>query len=299
MRYIQFIVNPISGKGSHKFSKEYLQGFFSPDLFRIEVDYTEYKGHAIALSRTAVILNADTIVACGGDGTIHEVASALVGTDRMLGIVPVGSGNGLASNLNIPRDVESAIKIIAAGHTISIDVGKINEHYFFSNTGTGIDALMIKHYEKSGKRTLLSYVKASLSASLKFKPKKAIISFGNDIIEVNPFLLFISNSNEMGYNMSLTPDARLNDGLFDVIIIPEISFFEKIVLGCYVLRSRTGKFKKAQRYITDKLFIEYPAKIFTDTQIDGEYYHLRTNKIDVTVLENGLQVIVSKQVEEF
>lgn len=294
MRYIHFIVNPISGKGTHRLSKEYLQSFFSPDLYRIEVDYTEYRGHAIALSRTAAILNADTIVACGGDGTIHEAASALVGTDRTLGIVPVGSGNGLAANLNIPRNIESAIKIIAAGHSIPIDVGKMNEHYFFSNTGTGIDAMVIKHYEKSGKRTLLSYVKASLSASLKFKPKKAIISFGNDIIEVNPFLLFISNSNEMGYNMSLTPEAQLNDGLLDVIIIPEISFFEKIVLGWYVLRSRTEKFKKAQRCITDKLLIEYPEKIFTDAQIDGEYYYLRTNEIDVTVLKNGLQVIVSQ-----
>ncbi|MBE98491.1 diacylglycerol kinase family protein [Flavobacterium coralii] len=293
-RYIHFIVNPISGKGTHRLSKEYLQGFFSPEFFRIEVDYTEYRGHAIALSRTAAILNADTIVACGGDGTIHEVASALVGTDRILGIVPVGSGNGLASNLNIPRNIESAIKIIAAGHTIPIDVGKINEYYFFSNTGTGIDALVIKHYEKSGKRTLLSYVKASLSASLKFKPKRAAISFGNDIVEVNPFMLFISNSNEMGYSMSLTPEAKLNDGLLDVIIIPEISFFEKIVLGWYVLRNRTEKFKKAQRCVTEKLLIEYPEKIFTDTQIDGEYYHLRTNKIDVTVLENGLHVIVCK-----
>jgi len=294
MRYIHFIVNPISGKGTHRLSKDYLQSFFSPDLYRIEVDYTEYRGHAIALSRTAAILNADTIVACGGDGTIHEVASALVGTDRTLGIVPVGSGNGLAANLNIPRNIESAIKIIAAGHSIPIDVGKMNEHYFFSNTGTGIDAMVIKHYEKSGKRTLLSYVKASLSASLKFKHKRAIVSFGNDIIEVNPFLLFISNSNEMGYNMSLTPEAQLNDGLLDVIIIPEISFFEKIVLGWYVLRSRTEKFKKAQRCITDKLLIEYPEKIFTDAQIDGEYYYLRTNEIDVTVLKNGLQVIVSQ-----
>lgn len=291
MTYIHFIVNPISGKGTHSLTEAYIKSFFPEDEFRIEVDTTQHKGHAVALAKKAVMLNADYVVACGGDGTINEVASCIVNTDTKLGIIPVGSGNGLASNLQIPRDFEAAMEIIRNGKTSMIDAGTINGHYFFSNTGLGIDAIVIRNYEDSGKRTLLSYIKASLKASVNFMPAITSVSYNNETIDVKPFLLFISNSNEMGYNMSLTPKASLNDGWLDLVIVPELSFFGKLILGYYVLRNKVEKFSRAKHVLVRDVHIEMPEKIFNDVQIDGEYHCFKTNTITVSVLENALKVI--------
>ncbi|PXY46215.1 diacylglycerol/lipid kinase family protein [Flavobacterium hydrophilum] len=291
MTYIHFIINPISGSGKHNLSASYILNQFPKEKYQIQVDYTKQKKHALELTKTAIAKKPDYIIACGGDGTINEVASCLVGTSIKLGIIPVGSGNGLASNLKIPRNFDKAIAVIKKGHSTAIDVGQLNHKYFFSNMGIGIDALIIKKYERAGKRTLPAYIKASLSASLQFKPQKTFISFNNQIIETDPLILFISNSNEMGYNMSLTPKASLHDGLLDMIIIPELSFFEKSILGYNVLRNSIEKFKKAKHYPVKEIQIEMPSKIFIDAQIDGEQYNLKTNKLNVTILPSALHVL--------
>ncbi|MNK34142.1 Diacylglycerol kinase [compost metagenome] len=291
MSYIHFIVNPISGKGKHEITASYLKSFFPNDCYIIQVDYTEHKNHATELTRMAIEANPDIIVACGGDGTINEVASCLIGTNIKLGIVPVGSGNGLAANLQIPRKLNEALQVIKDGNSTAIDVGKVNDQYFFSNMGIGIDAMIIKNYEHSGKRTLISYIRSALSASLDFKPTNTLISFPNSLIIETPFMLFISNSNEMGYGMSLTPKASLSDGLLDLVIIPPLTFKEKLLLGYYVLRNKTGNFKKAQHFLVDRLHLELPEKIFPDIQIDGEYHNLKTINIDIAILPKALNVI--------
>ena len=162
MIYIHFIINPISGKGNHNIGKTELEKHFPKEKFKIEVDYSNYKKHAILLTKKAIANKPDCVVACGGDGTINEVASCLINTKIKLGIIPVGSGNGLASNLNIPKEIEKATEIIRNGNSQTIDVGQVNEHYFFSNMGIGIDAHIIKKYETYKKRTLIAYLKASI-----------------------------------------------------------------------------------------------------------------------------------------
>lgn len=293
MTYIHFIVNPISGKGSNVLEIDYIKSFFPDDNFRIEVYHTKHKGHAIELGRAAVILNADIVVACGGDGTINEVASALVGTGKKLGIVPLGSGNGLASNLGLPLCIDDALEIIRGGASTLMDVGKVNGNYFFSNMGTGIDAAIIRHYQKRGKRTLLAYIISSIAASFSYKATPVLVTLESQTITAKPFMLFISNSNQMGYNMSLTPNAKLNDGRLDIVLIPELSIIGKLALGYMVLRNRTGQFKKAKRFLSDRLRIELPQKIFTDIQLDGEHHYLKTNILEVSLLSDAMQVIVA------
>lgn len=295
MIYLHFIVNPISGKGKHAISKELLLKNFSIENYRVEVEYTEYKNHAKELAATAILKKPHCIIACGGDGTINEVASSMVNSDILLGIIPVGSGNGLASNLKIPKKISEAISIIKAGVSSKIDVGTINSHYFFSNMGIGIDAMIIKKYEQIGKRTLLAYVKASLSSSFSFKPKETAVDIQGTTQLSKPFMLFISNSNEMGYAMSLTPQASLVDGKLDLVQIPQLNFMEKIALGFHVLTNSVSKFKKAKQLAIEKCTITVPEKIFTDIQIDGEFYNLKTNKIEVGIIKKGLTVLVPTQ----
>jgi diacylglycerol kinase (ATP) len=292
MIYIHFIINPISGSGKHNITAAYLLNQFPQDQYQIEVDYTRQKKHAIELAKAAVAKKPDYIVACGGDGTINEVASCLVGTTIKLGIIPVGSGNGLASNLNIPRNFDKAATVIKNGNTAFIDVGKINQYYFFSNMGIGIDAMIIKKYEHSGNRTLSSYIKAALSSSFQFKAQHAVVKYNGKTLKVNPFMLFISNSNEMGYNMSLTPNASLSDGVLDMVIIPELTFLEKLLLGFNVLRNSIEKFKKAAYTTISEVSIEMPQKIFIDVQIDGELQNLKTNIVQVSILPKSIEVLI-------
>lgn len=292
MVYIHFIINPISGKGNHTIGKTELEKYFPKENFKIEVDYSNYKKHAITLTKKAIKNNPNCIVACGGDGTINEVASCLVNSKIKLGIIPVGSGNGLASNLNIPKDIEKATEIIRNGIAQTIDVGQVNEHYFFSNMGIGIDAHIIKKYETYKKRTLIAYIKASLTSSFQFKPIQSILSYNNQIINTKSFLLFVSNSNEMGYGMSLTPKASLQDGWLDLVIVSKLNFINKLMLGMYVLLNKVEKFKKAQHILVQKMCIEIPNKKVIDIQIDGEHYNLKTNNINISIIKNGLEIII-------
>lgn len=292
MKYIHFIINPISGDGKHNLSRTVLEKYFSEKEYKIAVDYSNHKHHAIMLTNNAVAKSPDYIVACGGDGTINEVASCLVNTKIKLGMIPIGSGNGLASNLKIPKQLEDATQVIKNGKTQFIDIGKVNQHYFFSNLGIGIDALIIKKYDSYKKRTLTAYIKASLQASLKYKPIKAILSFNNQIINSNAFMLFVSNSNEMGYGMSLTPNASLIDGKLNLVLIPKISLIDQIKLGLHVISKKSEVFKMAQHSLIENIAIELPEKIFIDIQLDGEYYNLKTNKINVSVIKNGLEIVV-------
>lgn len=292
---LHFIVNPISGKGKHIIDETLLKKKFPSDKYTFEVDYTEYKNHAKELVELALMKNPDCVVACGGDGTINEVASSLVGTDVKLGIIPVGSGNGLAANLKIPTNIIDAMDIIKNGMASKIDVGTVNSHFFFSNMGIGIDSMIIKKYERAGKRTLLAYVKASIASSFSFKPMETRIETDGITIMEKPLMLFISNSNEMGYNMSLTPQASLVDGKLDMVVIPRLNLKEKIALGYYVLRNSIGRFQKARQVLFEQCTITVPEKIFTDIQIDGEFHNLKTNQIKVGIAKKALNVLTPKE----
>ena len=154
------------------------------------------------------------------------------------------------------------------------------------------DAHITKKYQTYKKRTLIAYLKASISSSFQFKPIQTILSFNNQIINTKSFLLFVSNSNEMGYGMSLTPKASLQDGWLDLVMVSKLGFIDKLNLGIHVLSKKVEKFKKAEHLLIQKLSIEIPNNIGTDIQIDGEYHNMRTNKIDVSIIRNGLEIIV-------
>lgn len=291
MKKIFFIVNPISGKGKHNITLQYIKTLFDEKAFDVHVLYSTYKRHAITLTQEALEANADIIVACGGDGTIHEVATEVVGKDVIFGVVPVGSGNGLASNLSIPKDIEKAILRVRDGKVMNMDVGCVNGEYFFSNMGFGIDATIIDNYEKSGKRKLGAYIKAALHSAKHYTTKKMLVTYKGETKEVNPLLLFISNSNEMGYNMSLTPKASLTDGLLDYLMVPKINIFKQLTFGLYVILKKTDKFRKTDYVQTDKITVEIVGQEKNGFQMDGEYYEYDTNKFEISMIKGGLRVL--------
>lgn len=290
---IHFIVNPIAGQGRNNFSESFLQDYFEADKYSITIKSSIYKGHALVLSKESIFQKATIIVACGGDGTINEVASTLVGTSIQLGVIPIGSGNGLASTLNIPRNIHKALLLIKKNNKIRIDVGQINQRYFFSNTGFSFSASVIKNYEEQNKRTLSSYVTATFKSLFYYSKKNKLNIRINDKTDVtDPFLVFVSNSNTLGYDMSLTPKASLQDGLLDIVIVPKISVLKMLYFGLCLLLKKPNLLKEAICYQSDSLTLYRTQGAFYLSQIDGESSQINEETLLISIQRKALNVLV-------
>ncbi|WP_413533418.1 diacylglycerol/lipid kinase family protein [Empedobacter brevis] len=289
MKYT-FIVNPNSGNAKHDISLDFLKSKFDSSD-EIVLKETAYQFHAKKLVEEAIAEKSDVIVACGGDGTINEVASALVKKNIRLGIIPAGSGNGLASNLNIPKDINKAIDIIKTNAEHTIDVGRVEDKYFFSNLGFGIDAEVIKMYEENQKRTLTGYVDASIKTLLNYKAKLFRIYIDDAIIENNFYYLFCSNSNIAGYGISFTPNADLSDGELDLLMIEDLDFFEQFYFSVLVLAKKIDFMNKARYQKVKKFKIESLDNNPITYQLDGEIHTTNSLQVKVKVLPNALKII--------
>lgn len=294
MTKIHFIINPIAGKGIRYLSLELLQSIFKVEKYTIAIKYSKYKKHATELTHESITEGAEIIVACGGDGTINEVASCLINTNIKLGIVPMGSGNGLASNLNIPKKIISSLHIIEQQKTVKIDVGQVNHKYFFSNTGVGFDATVIKNYESNNKRTLIGYIIACFTSLKEIKKTRNLeIKINDAVFEIDPFLVFISNSNELGYKFSLTPKASLQDGLLDVLIITKINKLKMIWFGLLVLFNKPLLLKEAIYYQTNQLNVQNKKQNYFETQVDGEFSTIKNETLQIKINQKALNVVVA------
>ena len=238
---------------------------------------------------------ATIIVACGGDGTINEVASCLVRTPIILGIIPIGSGNGLASNLQIPSNVEKAIAIIKNKKNTQIDVGSINDRYFFSNTGIGFAASVIKNYEQKRTHTLWGYIAATFKSFKEFGDAvDSEVSIDKSQIMDNPFMIFISNSNELGYKVSLTPKASLQDGYLDVVIVPKIGRLKIIFLILLMLFNKQHILKEVKTFQTKKIQLYKNKGVDFEPQIDGDVQLMGERTLNIALEEGALNVFVTQ-----
>ncbi|MDU7601725.1 MAG: diacylglycerol kinase family protein [Bacteroides caccae] len=171
MKKIIFVVNPISGTQSKELILSLLNEKIDKARYSWEVVYTERAGHAVEIAAKAAEEKADIVVAIGGDGTINEIARSLVHTDTALGIIPCGSGNGLARHLHIPMEPKKALEVLNEGCMDVIDYGKINGTDFFCTCGVGFDAFVSLKFAHAGKRGLLTYLEKTLQESLKYQPE--------------------------------------------------------------------------------------------------------------------------------
>lgn len=292
MKKIHFIINPIAGKGNNTIDTEVIARYFSSEVYDITLKYSTYKKEAVTLTQNSVTEGATVIVACGGDGTINEVASVLVHTNVVLGIIPIGSGNGLASHLNIPKNIEAALCKIKEQKTTRIDVGCCSGEYFFSNLGLGLTANVIKNYERYTTRTFSCYLKAAIKALLSTQNKNPVGITINDTQHYkNPVLIFVSNSNELGYHFSLTPQASLQDGLLDVLIIPQMHKLRLAGLSILWIVKKHLSTKRVVHYQTRSLQLTRNSGTFFEYQMDGEYKKVLDTELLIELLKASLTVI--------
>lgn len=287
---IHFIVNPIAGKGRNKLPTSLVDTHFPRVDYTITIKETTAVGHATALTKTSIDEGAQIIVACGGDGTINEVARCLVNTQVILGILPMGSGNGLASNLKIPKNLNKALSIIKSQNAIAIDTGSINGDPFFSNAGIGFDAHVISDFEENTTRRLFSYVKSTLRTMKKYSYNSIALKYNGSSETISPFLLFVSNSNEMGYKMSLTPRASLQDGLLDVVVVPKLSNFKLFLFSILFLFKKHLWVKEVRFQQVTALEIKSLDNVILKAQKDGGRYFLDKDVILIEILPKSLLV---------
>lgn len=212
------IVNPKSGTGLFRSPEERVRRILGEDI-ELEVRYSEYAGHCGVLAKEAVRRRFYAVLAAGGDGTVNEVASQLRGTNVAMGIIPCGSGNGLARHLEMSVDIDNALRIIAADNVVECDYGTANGHPFFCTFGLGFDATVSMDFATMKRRGLASYIRSALRKYVTYSPKTYEISTRSGTVTVKAFLLAVCNASQYGNNAYIAPDASIRDGLLDITVI--------------------------------------------------------------------------------
>ncbi len=227
-----FVINPTSGRlrrdGTiiqqvEKFSKEWRE--------ENDIAYTKSPKHATQLATQAVADGYHQIVAVGGDGTLNEIAHVLVGSDITLGIIPCGSGNGLARSLQIPLDISSALRLLAKDSCRIIDTGVANGIPFLNVMGLGFDAHISQLFNRLIKRGFGSYLKLGIRTYFKYRAEDYLIRSNGDGENVTAFLIAIANSPQYGNNASIAPTAELDDGLLDLVVVPPVGLPKTLILA--------------------------------------------------------------------
>ncbi len=227
---ILFILNPVSGLQRNKKSIEYLihREFKNHSTIDYQIVYTEYAGHASVLAKEAAQKGMHTVVAVGGDGTMNEVASGLVGTDTALGLIPRGSGNGYARSLKIPLNVTEAIETLKYGNIRKVDVGKVNQYYFFNVMGVGFDAYIGAKFQDFGLRGPIPYFYIGVKGWFQYDFEAFTIRFEDRVLHLRPLIVAVANTPQYGMSALIAPNAKIDDGILDLCILEKMKTIQAL-----------------------------------------------------------------------
>lgn len=277
------IVNPVSGNRSKTRIAAMLREA------GLDVAFTEYAGHAEVLARET---DADVVVAVGGDGTVNEVARGLIGSGKTLGIIPCGSGDGLALSLNISRNPGKAIETLLAGHAVSLDAAYVNGRPFFSVFGVGFDASVSKMFAESGSRGLGNYVFQAMKLWHGFVPERYSLEIDGTPVSCEAVLITVGNSNQWGNGAKVTPLASLSDGMLDVTVLDMFPSVELPSLAAKLMTGRCYHSRRVHRLTGKHIVIRRQAA--GPAHFDGEYFDA-PDTLDIAVSPSALRVIAPQK----
>ena len=292
---VVFVVNPISGTRSKEGLRELIGQTMDADKFDCRLMRTEYAGHASVIASQCVSEKVDICVAVGGDGTVNEVARALPGSSTALGIVPCGSGNGLARHLCLPMDMRGALEMINADHVELFDYGVINHQPFFCTCGMGFDAFVSLKFAESGKRGLVSYVENVLKEGLKYKPETYMVEDETGTYNYKAFLITCANAAQYGNNAYIAPGASMQDGLMDVIVMEPFNVMEAPKLAMDLFAKTLSSNSCIKTFQARRIHVkrEHPGAV----HYDGDPIEMGTD-IDVVIHPKSLRAVVNPKAIE-
>jgi YegS/Rv2252/BmrU family lipid kinase len=252
---IQAIINPISGVGSKRTVPKLIEDAFSGNNFKVNIAFTEYAGHARKIANTAIKRGVKYILAVGGDGTVNEVANAMVNSDAILGIIPKGSGNGLARDLHIPMDSKRAIDLILKQHVTTIDGCSANDNIFFTTCGVGFDAEVSQKFAAEKRRGSMTYIKQAIKEYLSYRPEEYELRIDDRAITEKAFLVACANASQYGNNAFIAPHANITDGKMDVTILSPFTALDVPNLAFQLFTRQIEKNSKIKIIQTEALTI--------------------------------------------
>lgn len=282
---LHFIYNPNAGQYNAARTAYILKKLYAVPNSKIWE--TTKALEASNFAKKAIEEKASRIIAVGGDGTVNEVASALTETTIPLGIIPIGSGNGLARHLNIPIHFEAALDKAINGHEIGIDVGLINNKMFFCTAGIGFDAKVAQIFSKSKKRGFISYIKATLTALTMYKAIEISINQG-PIQKV--YSLTFANASQFGSNAYISPFSDLQDAYLEMVKIKPFHFLQTGLLVMQLFNKKIHKSNKVNIQSIKHIAIQYKEK--EPLHIDGEAFFTDSATIEISIDPLALLVIV-------
>jgi len=295
-RKLLYLINPISGTKRKPLLKKTIEKRTARQKLSFEIGETRSDGDYESLRERVINEKFTDVIICGGDGSVSTIASFLLGTDVSIGIVPTGSGNGLALAAGIPYSTEKALEIIFKGQSSPIDGFRINDKFSCMMCGIGCDAQIAHDFANKKVRGLKTYLQLSALQYFKAQSFNFTIKTKDLSTDIDAFFITISNSNQFGNNITIAPKASLNDGLFDIVIVKKMN---KLMLPFALLHQISGinALEELKNYRNNKNIIYFQAREATiinngnaPLHIDGEPEPL-TGKIKFKILPNAFRLL--------
>jgi YegS/Rv2252/BmrU family lipid kinase len=289
---LRFIFNPRCGRPRRNAAiLPSLRSFIAARALDADIVCTEGPGHATEIARDAVADGCLRVIAVGGDGTVNEVAQALVHTPAAMALVPCGSGNGLALHLRIPRRLADALELAVGntGRVAEIDTGVANALPFVNAMGMGLDADVGRRFNRLTRRGLPAYARTALAAFLGRRNERCFVTFGGQREAIDALLIAVANSDQYGNNAKIAPHARVDDGVLDLVAVRPVGVLAACALGARLFLGSIDSSRHVRRIGGARFVIERPAPGVIHT--DGET-HETGSVVEIDVRPRSLRLAV-------
>lgn len=284
---IAFVINPNAGAKKKINVIEFIKTHFPKHLL-YDLIVWENKDDFESIKQQLLNGNYHIVVACGGDGTVNQVASVLQHTKMALGIFPLGSGNGLARSNRIPLDLKHALQVIERGIIKQIDGAMMNQHPFFCTAGIGFDAHIANEFATSTKRGFVTYFKTTVKEFFGYQPNNYKITIDEKLIETKAFLITVANAGQWGNDVYIAPEAELSDGILNISILKPFSLFAIPMIGIKLFSKKIHKSIQLQSEKGKYIDIEFDGEL--PVHFDGEPIKV-SNKISITIKPLALKIV--------
>jgi YegS/Rv2252/BmrU family lipid kinase len=288
---VRAILNPVAGVAAHRALEPVERG--RPSWKDYAVYLTREPGHATELTQEAVTAGADLVLAVGGDGTVNEVARGLLGGHAALGIVPAGSGNGLARALRIPLRPARALDALEKGVRRRMDVGLLNGRPFVNVAGAGFDAAVAAAFHESGRRGgrrgLFGYLRLGLREIVSYRAPEVTIEVDGSRHQLTPFVLTFANGSQYGSGAVINPGTRLDDGQLEVVAFENVPLPTILAVGPRLFFGGLESTRPYRRFAVARATITAagPTAIHRDGDPDGA-----VSQIEIGLLTRALEIVV-------
>lgn len=289
-------MNPISGTIRKSGIPKIIEKTLDKEYYEFSIAETNYSGHAYEIAKDAKEKGFYAVVAVGGDGTVNEVAKAIVHSNTALGIIPCGSGNGLARHLMLPLDIQKAVEVINMHTVHDLDYGLINNIPFFCTCGMGFDAFISMKFAEAGKRGPVTYLENILREGLKYKPETYEIIDENGTSIRRAFLISCANASQYGNNAYIAPQASMSDGLLDITIMEPLDMIEASQISIDMFNKTLNNNSKIKTFKTKHIQVHREKAGFI--HYDGDPV-MTDADVDISVVNKGIKIIVNPLAQKY